>query len=72
MAFRVTPTSAPVGAIVTDLDVDGISASEAEDLYQAFLTYGVLAFRGTALDERRHVKLEGRALLGVQPDARRA
>jgi taurine dioxygenase len=57
MPFRVTPTSAPVGAIVTDLDVDGVSADEARDLYQAFLTYGVLAFRGSALDERRHVAL---------------
>jgi taurine dioxygenase len=57
MPFRITPTSAPLGAIVWGLDVDGISADEATELYQAFLTYGVLAFRGSTLDQRQHVAL---------------
>lgn len=57
MPFRITPSSAPLGAIVTGLDVDAVSAGEAADLYQAFLTYGVLAFRGSTLDQRQHVAL---------------
>jgi len=57
MPIRITPTDAPVGAIVTGLDVDGMSENDRAKLYEAFLTYGVLVFRGATVDERQHVAL---------------
>ena len=57
MALRIEPTSAPLGAFVTDLDVDGLTQADTRALNQAFLDYGILIFRGNTLDAQQMLKL---------------
>ena len=57
MSFTIRPTSAPVGAFVTGLDVAGISRGEASELYQAFLSFGVLIFKDMELGVAEHITL---------------
>jgi len=57
MSFRIRPTDAPTGAIVTGLDVTDISRGEAADLYRAFLHYGLLIFRGLEVDDAGQLAL---------------
>jgi taurine dioxygenase len=57
VALCIEPTSAPLGAFVTDLDVDSLTRADTEALNQAFLDYGVLVFRGNTLDPRQMLKL---------------
>ena len=46
MALQITPTSAPVGAYVRGLDVDNLSPVDKDELYAAWLRYGILVFKG--------------------------
>jgi taurine dioxygenase len=57
MSFRISRTAAPVGAIVTGLDLDGLSRGEAAELYRAFLEYGVLVFKGMQVDDAGQIAL---------------
>lgn len=57
MSVQITPTFAPVGAIVTGLDVDNLSAADADGLREAFLEYGVLIFKRQGLDIRQQIIL---------------
>jgi taurine dioxygenase len=57
MSFRIQPTSAQVGAVVTGLDLTDVSRGEAGDLYRAFLQYGVLVFKGMQMDMAKQVAL---------------
>ena len=57
MSFSIRRTSAPVGAIITGLDLDGLSRGEASDLYRAFLEYGVLVFKGMKVDDAGQIRL---------------
>jgi taurine dioxygenase len=57
MSFSIRRTSAPLGAIVTGLDPEGVSRGEAADLQRAFLKYGVLVFKGLVLDDDRQLEL---------------
>ncbi len=57
MAFSIKPTSAPVGAIISDLDVANMSRGDEADLYRAFLDWGVLVFQDMRLDVPEHVRL---------------
>lgn len=50
MALRIEPTSAPLGAFVSGLDLANLSEAERAELYQAFLDHGVLIFRGQTFD----------------------
>jgi taurine dioxygenase len=50
MALSIEPTSSPVGAFVTGLDLAALSGGDRERLYQAYLDQGVLVFRGQAFD----------------------
>ena len=63
---RITPTSAPVGAYVSDLDPRAISRAEAAELYRAFLDYGVLVFAGMEVDVAGQMALA--SLFGVPDD----
>lgn len=57
MSIAIVPASAPVGAIVTGVDVDRLSESDTARLREAFLTYGVLVFRRQFLDNRQQIIL---------------
>jgi taurine dioxygenase len=57
VSVRIHPTSAPVGAFVTDLDVENLSKAEAAELYRAFLAYGVLIFRGQVMNAQQMLAL---------------
>ena len=57
MPFRITPTSAPLGAFVTGLDLAALSQAETGELYQAFLDHGVLVFRGQTFDAEQMLAL---------------
>ena len=57
MALRIEPTSAPLGAFVTGLDIDRLTAAEAAALQQAFLDHAVLVFRGQTLDAAQMLTL---------------
>ncbi len=57
MGLQITRTSAPVGAIVTGLDVDAISPDDADALYAAWLKYGVLVFKGCVSSPEQHIRL---------------
>ena len=46
-----------VGAIVTGLDVDRISPGEKDELYAAWLKYGVLIFKGCVSNPEQHIRL---------------
>lgn len=49
MSIQIIPTSAPVGAFVTGLDVDHLSEVDAAVLRRAFSDHGLLIFRGIGL-----------------------
>lgn len=57
MAINITPTSAPLGAVITDLDLDKLSAEEERELYAAWLQYGVLVFKRTVSSLEDQMKL---------------
>ncbi|MDG2005070.1 MAG: TauD/TfdA family dioxygenase [Novosphingobium sp.] len=57
MSFQIEPTSAPLGAFVTGLDLTTISETEVGELYQAFLDHGVLIFRGQTFDASQMLAL---------------
>lgn len=57
MALNIRHTGAAVGAFVSGIDFGHISRGDAAELYQGFLEYGVLIFKGMKLDVAEHVKL---------------
>jgi taurine dioxygenase len=57
VSLRIEPTSAPLGAFVRGARVEALSRAEACDLYQAFLSFGVLVFKGMELDVERQLTL---------------
>jgi taurine dioxygenase len=57
LSIEIVPASPAVGAIVTGVDVDRLSEADADQLRQAFLTYGVLAFRQLGLDTKQQLVL---------------
>jgi taurine dioxygenase len=57
MAINITPTSAPLGAVITDLDVDNLTAEQQRELYDAWLQYGVLVFKRTVSTHDHQMKL---------------
>jgi taurine dioxygenase len=57
VALHIEPTSAPLGAFVTGLDIDRLTQAEAGSLVEAFLDYGVLVFRGHTFDAPQMLKL---------------
>lgn len=57
MSINITRTSAPVGAVITDLDLDTISSTDQAELYQAWLQYGVLVFKRSVQSADHQMKL---------------
>lgn len=53
MALEFIPTGGGLGADVKGLDVDNVSADDAQALRQAFLDFVLLRVRGTDLDDDR-------------------
>jgi len=51
MPLTITPTDATLGATVTGIKLARVSSADWQDIYAAFLTYGVLAFPGQHLSE---------------------
>ena len=51
MPISVTPVDASLGAIVTDVDLANLDEPTWQDIYAAFLDFGVLAFPAQHLDE---------------------
>lgn len=57
MSVQITPTSAPVGAYVTGLDIDLLSDEDAARLRQGFSDYGLLIFKDAYLDIEQQLRL---------------
>lgn len=57
MALLIEPTSAPVGAFVSGLELANLPQAQASKLYQAFLDHGVLVFRGQPFEAARMLAL---------------
>ena len=57
MALQIKATAAPVGAYVTGLDVDNLSPVDKDELYAAWLKYGVLVFKGCVSSAEQHIRL---------------
>jgi taurine dioxygenase len=57
MALQIKPTSAPVGAYVTGLDIDNLSPADQDELYAAWLRHGVLIFKGCVSSGEQHIRL---------------
>ncbi len=57
MSINVTPTSAPLGAVVTDLDIDNLTDAQKQALYDAWLQYGVLVFKRSVSSLDHQMKL---------------
>src|SRR6188472_2596035 len=57
MAINITPTSAPLGAVITDLDVDNLTPEQEKELYDAWLQYGVLVFKRSVSSLEHQMKL---------------
>lgn len=57
MALQIKATAAPVGAYVTGLDVDNLSPVDKDELYAAWLKYGVLVFKGCVASAEQHIRL---------------
>ena len=57
MALNITPTSAPLAAVVTDLDLDHLTADQEREIYDAWLRYGVLVFKRTVHSLEHQMKL---------------
>ena len=57
MSMQITPTSAPLGAFVTGLDVDHMSETDAAALRRAFSDYALLIFKELELDLRQQLAL---------------
>ena len=51
MNFTVTPTDTTLGAVITDIDLGTLADDSWADLYQAFLTYGMLIFPAQHLSD---------------------
>ena len=51
MTITVTPIDATLGALVTDVDLSGLTDETWAEIHAAFLEYGVLVFPGQHLDE---------------------
>lgn len=51
--MNITPLSPVLGAEIDGVDLAAITDSEFEQLYQAWLDYGVLRIRGQSLDDRQ-------------------
>jgi alpha-ketoglutarate-dependent taurine dioxygenase len=51
MAISVTATAATLGAVVTNTDLSDLDEASWNDIYQAFLQYGVLVFPEQHLSE---------------------
>ena len=51
MSITISPVDATLGAVVTDVDLANLADDTWEQIYAAFLKYGVLAFPGQYLDE---------------------
>jgi taurine dioxygenase len=59
MAPRFQPSGKGVGVFVSGIDFGNVSKGDASSLYQAFLEYGVLIFKGMKLNVPEHIKLAG-------------
>lgn len=53
--MKIEPTSATLGALVTDVDLRHISDSEFAQIEAAWHEHAVLAFRGQNLDDESHI-----------------
>ena len=52
MSLTLHPTDATLGAVITDVDLTRLSATQWRDIESAFLAYGVLFFPGQHLDAK--------------------
>jgi len=60
MTIAVTPIDATLGAVVTNVALADIDATTWQQIYAAFLTYGVLVFPGQHLDDKAQARFAAR------------